>query len=277
MAIYFFNGKLVSAEQLAISPHDLGFSRGYAVFDFLKTYPHHRPFKLQEHVDRLFHSASLIGLQIPWEKADVRGWIMKTLEANETAEEKFIRIIISGGKSSTMLPSEDPTVVILVDPAVQYPEEHYEKGTGVIAVKHTRYIPAAKSNNYIEGVKQTQNAKKLGAIESIYYSETQVFEGSNSNIFALIGGKLLTPASNILEGVTRGVLLQILKLDVSVEVRDFTFSELLSAAEVFLTGSGKEVTPVTRIDNKLVSDGTVGSVTKEVMRQYKVYVSSNLW
>ena len=277
MAINFLNGKLVSSEQLAISPRDLGFSRGYAIFDFLKTYPHHRPFKLSEHIDRLFNSADLIGLQMPWKKEDVQKWVTETLAANETDEEKFIRIMISGGESETMLPQNDPTIVILVDPAVEYPKEHYEKGIGVITVKHSRYTPAAKSNNYIEGVKQTQVAKKSGAVEPVYYSDDYVFEGSNSNIFAVIGGKLLTPANNILEGVTRGVLLDILKLDMPIEIKNFTLDELLGAPEVFLTGSGKEVTPVTRIDDKLVGDGEVGSVTKEVMRQYKEYVYSDLW
>lgn len=277
MATHFLNGKLVSVEELVISPRDLGFSRGYAIFDFLKTYPHHRPFKLREHIDRLFNSANLIGLQMPWSKEDVEKWVKETLDANQTDGEKFIRIMISGGVSETMLPQNDPTIVILVDPAVEYPKEHYEKGIGVITVKHSRYTPAAKSNNYIEGVKQTQLAKKLGAVEPVYYSDAQVFEGSNSNIFAVIDGKLLTSKSNILEGVTRGVLLEIFKLDVSVEVKDFTLDELLGASEVFLTGSGKEITPVTRIDGKPVGNGMVGTVTKEIMRQYKEYVYSDLW
>lgn len=277
MATHFLNGKLVSVEELTISPRDLGFSRGYAVFDFLKTYPHHRPLKLKEHIDRLFNSADLIGLQMPWTKEDVQKWVMETLDANQTAEEKFIRIIISGGESETMLPQNGPTIVILVDPAVEYPKEHYENGIGVITVKHSRYTPAAKSNNYIEGVKQIQVAVKQGAAEPVYYSDDQVFEGSNSNIFAVIGRKLLTPANNILEGVTRGVLLEILKLNMPVEMKNFTLDELLSASEVFLTGSGKEVTPVTKIDGKLVVDGMVGPVTKEVMRQYKEYVYSDLW
>lgn len=277
MGTHFLNGKLVSEEQLVISPRDVGFSRGYAVFDFLKTYPHHRPFKLREHIDRLFNSARLIGLQIPWSKERVQEWVMETLEANQTNGEKFIKIIVSGGVSNTMLPSGSPTMVILIDPAARYPKEQYEKGIGVIAVKHERYNPAAKSNNYIEGVKQTQQAKKIGAVEPVYYSDAQVFEGSNSNIFAVINKTLLTPSSNILEGITRNVLLEILKLDVSVEVRNFTFEELLTASEAFLTGSGKEVTPITSIDGEPLGSGEVGPITKEVMRQYKEYTSSHLW
>lgn len=274
---HFLNGILVSEEQLAISPRDVGFSRGYAVFDFLRTYSHHHPFKLWQHIDRLFNSANLIGLQIPWSKDQVQEWIIETLAANQTNEEKFIKIIISGGVSDSMLPSADPTVVILIDDATKYPDESYENGVGVIAVKHERYTPAAKSNNYIEGVKQAQRAKKIDAVEPIYYSDIQVFEGSNSNIFAVINGKLLTPVSNVLAGITRNVLLEILELSLPIETRDFTIDELLSASEVFLTASGKELTPVTAIDGKPVGDGRVGPVTKEAMHQFQNYTASDVW
>lgn len=275
--IHFLNGKLVPEEELSISPRDIGFSRGYAVFDFLKTYPHHHPFKLQEHIDRLFKSATLIGLEIPWDKDQVKGWVMETLDANKSDDEKFIKILISGGISNTMLPGNTPTIIILIDSATQYPKERYEKGIGITTVKHERYNPEAKSNNYIEGVKQAQKAKKIEAEEPLYYSDKQVFEGSNSNIFALIDGKLLTPTGGILEGITRNVLLEILKLEVPFEVRNFSLNELLEANEAFFTGSGKEITPITSIDGEPLGDGKVGYITKEVMRQYQEYTSSNLW
>ncbi len=275
--IHFLNGKFVPEERLTVSPRDIGFSRGYAVFDFLKTYPYHRPFKLREHIDRLFNSANLIGLQMPWSKEQVQKWVLETLEANKTEEEKFIKIIVSGGVSNTMLPAENPTIMILIDPAVQYSRERYEKGVGVVAVKHERYNFAAKSNNYIEGVKQTQRAKTIGAVEPVYYSDTQVFEGSNSNVFAVINDKLLTPKTNILAGITRAVLLKVLKLNIPIEIRDFTLNELLGANEAFLTASGKEITPITSIDGEPVGNGEVGAITKEVMNQFKEYTLSNLW
>ena len=93
--IYFLNGSLISEKKIAMSPLDIGFSRGYAVFDFLKTYPHHRPFKLLEHVNRLFNSANLIGLQIPWSKEQIKKWVMETLGANQTNDEKFIKIFFA--------------------------------------------------------------------------------------------------------------------------------------------------------------------------------------
>ncbi len=143
--------------------------------------------------------------------------------------------------------------------------------------KHTRYAPEAKSNNYIEGVKQAQVAQKTEAIEAVYCSDEQVFEGSSSNIFALIDGKLLTPRSNVLSGITRGVLLEILKLDVPVEMADFPVKQLLAAKEVFLSGSNKEILPITKIDGNYVGDGRVGNITKEVMKQFKEYTLSDRW
>jgi branched-subunit amino acid aminotransferase/4-amino-4-deoxychorismate lyase len=276
MQTHFLNGKLVSEADLRISPRDVGFSRGYAVFDFLRTY-HHRPFKLAEHIGRLFNSAQLIHLAIPWSREEVSGWVLKTLEANPGDEEKFIKIVISGGISNTLLPSSEPTIVILVDPCTVYPTEYYEKGVGVITVKHERYLPRAKTNNYIEGMKQTQIAKQMGAIEPVYYSDAQVFEACASNIFAVIDGKLVTPKTNILPGITRGVLLEILPLDIPIEVRDFHRDELMNATEVFLTASGKEVVPVTTIDGRSVGGGVVGNISKEVMRQFRAYTLSEKW
>jgi len=276
MSTHFFNGKLVSEAQIAISPRDLGFTRGFAVFDFLRTY-HQKPFKLKEHIERLLSSAQLIGLQIPWSEEQLQEWVVETLDANPSSDEKAIKVIISGGVSNSMVPSGDPTIIILIDAVTQYPKEMYEKGVGVITVKHERYNPRAKSNNYIEGVKQTQEAKKIGAVEPLYYSDTQVFEGSNSNVFAVIGNKLLTPANNILEGVTRAVLLDMLALSMPVEVRDFTYDELLSADEIFLTGSGKEIVPVTAIDGRAIGGGEVGAVTKEVMQQFNAYTRTDAW
>ncbi len=269
--LHFLNGKLVTEEELCISPRDLGFLRGYGVFDFLKTY-HRRPFRLREHIDRLFNSAELIGLKLPWSKEQIEQWVLETLAANPEGE-KFIKIIVSGGVSHSMLPTGEPTLVILIDPAVQYPKENYENGIGVITVQHTRYTPHAKSNNYIEGVKQCQEAAKIGAVEPVYYSNEQVYEGSNSNIFAVIRGKLVTPHGDILAGITRQVLLDILK-DPAVEVKNFTHAELLNAEEVFFTGSGKEVTPITAINGKPVGNGKVGPITKEVIRQFREYTEN---
>lgn len=274
--VHFLNGKLVTEKELLVSARDLGFTRGYAVFDFLITY-HHKPFKLSEHIDRLLHSAKLIGLKVPWSKKQIMQWVQEVLDANKSNEEKAIKIIVSGGVSNTMYMSPTPTILIIVDPHHQTSQQELEKGVNVMTVKHTRYSPEAKTNNYIEAVKMHQHGAKMKAEELFYYDDKQVFEGARSNIFALIDGKLLTPKSNRLAGITRAVLLDILKLDVQVVEKDFTLKKLLSAEEIFFTGSGKEVVPVTKIDGKKVGNGKVGKITKEVLHQFREYTLSGKW
>ena len=275
-SVHLLNGKLVKESELMIPVRDLGFLRGYAVFDFLITY-RRRPFMLEKHVDRLFNSAKLIGLSIPWSKEQVRNLVMKTLAANKDGEEKAIKVILSGGVSDSLLPQGKPTIIILVDPRHSYPPKIFEEGVRVITVKHNRYSPEAKTNCYIEGVRQVQVATKSGAIEPIYFDDKQIFEGATCNIFAVIKGKLLTPKSNILPGITRDTLLKHFKSSISMRVADFSRGELMKASEVFLTASNKEVMPVTKIDGRRVGKGDVGPVTKEAMKQFAEFTASKKW
>jgi len=275
--IHFLNGKFVSEKDLLISPRDLGYSRGYAVFDFLITYQQ-RPFLLQKHIDRLFLSAETIGLSIPWSKEEISQLTMETLNANTALSgEKVIRISISGGPSLTLTPPDSPTILITIDPHVPCPSEHYNNGVGVMTVAFQRYQPSAKTNNYIEAIRHFRKLTTPQIDEIIYHSDNMVREGTRSNIFALIDDKLLTPKTNILKGVTREVLLSTLKLEIPVIAEDFSIDTLRAATEVFITATGKGVMPVTMIDNDLVGGGTVGQITKEVMRQHQAFIHSNQW
>lgn len=275
---HFLNGKFVLEKDLLISPRDLGYSRGYAVFDFMVTYQH-RPYLLQKHIDRLFSSAEAIALFIPWSKEEISSWIMKTLEINMPINgEKVIRISISGGPSFTLAPPSVPTILITVDPHIPCPLEHYMDGVTAKLVEFQRYQPQAKTNNYIEAIRCLRKPDTTPYIDEIvYHSSGMVREGSRSNVFAVINGKLVTPKTGILEGMTRSTLLSILELSIPVEVEDFSVDAFLAATEVFITATGKEVMPIIQIDDISVGDGNVGPITKEVMRQHHDYVRSNQW
>jgi len=271
--MHFLNGKLVPEKELLISPRDLGFSRGYAVHDFIVTY-NHKPFKLSEHVERLFKSAEIMGIRIPWTKTQIGTWVRETLDKNSKDIELTIRIFITGGISSSMHQADTPTLIMIVSPRSFKPASDYEKGIKVKAVSYKRPYSDAKTNFYIEGVRQLSKEENDNIAEILYYDSTQVFEGAGSNIFAVMNGKLVTPKSNIVEGITRNTLLEILKLPIPVEVRDFTFEELLKAKEIFITGSNSEVRGVVEINGTEVGNGKVGEITKAVIKQYKEYIFS---
>lgn len=268
---HFLNGKIVDEDSLLISPRDLGFTRGYAVFDFLITY-NGKPFKLDSHIDRLFNSAAHIHLSIPWTKEQIKEWVAATLEANPPGE-KTIKIIISGGISDFILPKTEPTIIIMVDARYMYPASLYENGIAVKTVKFKRTNPAAKTNNYIKAISEMLTFEKH-IEDAIYYDDTQVYEPTTSNLFAVIDGKLATPKSEILPGITKEVLLEILRLDIPVVEEDFKIEDLMGASEVFMTSSNREIAPVVVIDGKQIGDGKVGPVCREVMKQFKEHTSA---
>lgn len=272
---HFLNGRFVKDDELLISPKDLGFTRGYSVADFLVTH-NHNLFKLFEHVDRLFKSAEIIGLQIPWTKEQIVDWAKETIDKNNKDTEKTLKIIVSGGISHSMHQVGIPTIVMIVDDYALQPSSYYENGVKAIAVKYMRQYPQAKHTNYVEAIRQLSKVPEQDINEVIYYDDLQVFEGAGCNLFAVINDKLVTPKSNIVEGITRNVLLEILKQNIPFVVRDFTFNELLGATEVFLTGSSKKVRGVVEINGSPVGNGKVGEITKEVAKQYNDYIKSTI-
>lgn len=267
--IHFLNGRFVTDTDLLISPKDLGYTRGYAVADFLVTH-NKKPFRLNEHVDRLYRSAEIIGLSIPWSKEQVIAWANETLDKNDKTIEKTLKMILSGGVSHSMHQAEIPTLIMIVSEYTPPPSSYYEKGVKAIAVHYKRQYPEAKHTHYVEAIRQM--AGKSDIDEVIYYDESQVFEGAGCNLFAVIDNKLVTTKTNIVEGMTRRVLLEVLTLKIPVEVRDFSYDDLLRASEIFLTGSSKKIRGVVELNGKPVGNGKVGEITKEAYRQYMDYI-----
>lgn len=197
--IHFLNGEFVKEENLLISPRDLGYSRGYGVFDFLITY-NQRPFLLDKHINRLFSSAKKLSLTIPWSQKVVSEWVLQTLKKNShILGEKVIRISISGGVAYGLKPNTSPTIIITVDSHIPCPDLDYINGVEIKLEEFQRYMPEAKSNNYIQAIKSFQELSTDLIDEIIYYSNNMVLEGTRCNIFALINGNFLTPKDNILK------------------------------------------------------------------------------
>lgn len=269
--IHFLYGKFVSDDELYISPRDLGFARGYAVYDFLVTY-NNKPFKLAEHVERLVKSAEIIGLIIPWSKDQISTWVIETLDKNDQNIEKTVSLYLSGGVGAYMHQINRPTLLIIIDEKKSLPSSHYENGVKTKAVKYNRPYPEAKTTCYIEGIRQLSKIENNSITDIIYYGDSQVFEGAGTNLFALINGKLMTPKSHILEGITRNTLLEMLQLDLTISVEDFALSELLAADEIFISGSYSGIRGVVQINDKVIGNGKVGEITKEVSKQYKNYL-----
>ncbi|HEY5600042.1 MAG TPA: aminotransferase class IV, partial [Candidatus Manganitrophaceae bacterium] len=171
-----------------------------------------------------------------------------------------------------------PTLVILARRFKGYPSEFYEKGVSAAIVQVRRTPPAAldpafKSISFLNNVQAKIEANRRGAFEGIFLSlDGYLAEGTVSNLFWVRKGKLKTPAPGVglLEGVTRGVVLQLAKKSgVRTEEGRFRPSDLLKAEEAFLTNSGVELAPLTEVEGKAIGGGKPGPITRQLHQAFK--------
>ncbi len=275
MDTYYVDGVFVPEDQAVISVKDLAVLRGFGVFDFLITY-NKRPFYLEAHVKRLQNSADKIGLKLNHTGAQICEIVEETVRRNTHHEESNIRILYTGGISSDgVTPEGNGKLLVMVTPKLELPGWWYTDGVKIITLDIERFIPGAKSTNYLSAVWALQQAHQEGAIESIYVDRHhRLLEGTTTNFFFFKEGKLITPPSDILPGITRSVILELVKDHFEVQLRDVHKEELETMEEVFITASNKEVVPVIQIDQTGIGDGKPGEKTRKVMRLFQEYTTA---
>ncbi len=269
MDIYYNDGHFVPADKAVISVSDLALLRGYGVFDFLRTY-NGRPFYLDAHIQRLETSAALIDLELPWSREDLCAIVNDTLAQNSHPESN-VRILVTGGESlDGLMPIGKSRLIVMVSKLIPPPAAWYERGVKLSTSHIPRLFPGAKSTNYIAGIRALAAARKAGAVESLYVGRnSQMLECVTSNFFGFIGGKLVTPSSDILPGITREVVLGLSREVFDVHIRDMHLQELDTLDEAFITSSTKEVLPVVQVDDKRIGNGLPGPGTRRLMALFK--------
>ncbi len=267
----YLNGQMIVERDLRIDPYDLGFLRGYAVFDFMTTV-NLKPFLPEGHYQRLVKSAQTLKLEVPVNFQDYQQILNQLLKKNAIYP-ATIRTIITGGVSPDGLSlGPQPTFLILIKEYHPFPAELYTQGAKVITVDYARYLPLIKTTHYIEAVRHQTAKQQAQATEIIYTKDNQVYEASTSNVFIVKDGQISTTKEGILSGITRGLVLDLLHNHFKVQERELSVKELLAADEVFLTASGKNVMPVTQVDKQQIGTGQVGEMTKKVMQMYADYL-----
>ena len=266
--IYYVDGKFVPDSEAVFPINDLGLLRGYGCFDFMRTY-NGRVIFIQDHVQRLFRSATQIGIELPLSESELIQLVEETLRRNPPVESN-VRILVTGGTSPDFItPQGRPRIAIMVAPLSQYPPAWYAEGAKIITVAHTRAIPGAKTIDYIRAIMVLAEARQKGAIEAVYVDpDGFVREGTTSNIFAFIGDRLVTPGMDILNGITRQKVLGLAEGIYSVDIRDLRRRELVHADEVFITSSNRLIVPIARVDDEVIGAGRPGERTRAVMQAF---------
>ena len=277
MKIYL-DGKFVEKQDAKISVFDHGLLYGDGAFEGIRSYDS-LIFKCEEHVDRLFETAEAIELVIPLSKDEIIQRIADTLKENNLTD-AYIRVIVTRGIGDLGLDPKKcngkPSLIIIADKIVLYPEKFYSNGMEIITVKIKRNHPEAlhpklKTLNYLNNILAKIEAGKEGYIEAIMLDhEGYVAECTGDNIFLIKDGNMFTPNRGILIGITRNTVMDIAKEEgISTEERLIELDEVYTADECFLTGTAAEIIPVVKVDDRVIGSGKPGVITKKMITLFK--------
>ncbi len=282
MKIYI-DGKFYERSEAKISVFDHGLLYGDGIFEGIRIY-NGTVFKLKEHIERLFDSARAILLDIPMRPEDMERAVLETVRTNDRRD-GYIRLIVTRGEGQLGLdPSQcpKPSVIIIAGDIQLYPKEYYESGIAVVTAASRRMPadsldPRVKSLNYLNNIMAKIEAKQAGCFEAVMLNrEGYVCECTADNIFVIRSGILLTPAPHYgaLDGITRKSVIETAE-NSGIPVREnaLTRYDLYCADECFMTGTGAEIMPVTKIDGRVIGDGKSGPVTKRLIEGFRKLVS----
>jgi branched-chain amino acid aminotransferase len=275
----YLNNRFVSKEEAKISVFDHGFLYGDGVFETLRGY-RGKVLMLGEHIARLEQSAARLHIPMPVKRSRLSAIVAESLELNKLAD-AYLRITVSRGLGEIGLDPalcKNPTLVVIAKPFEPYPESFYTDGVSVAVVQTRRNLPEAmpphvKSLNYLNNILAKMEATALGAHDAVLLNhQGEVAEGTTSNVFVALGGRLLTPAHDcgILAGITRNLVLRLAReLEIPTEETRLTAADLPIADECFLTNTTVEVLPVTQVDGQKIGDGRPGEMTRRLHASFR--------
>ncbi len=261
--IAYVNNTFIEEEKATLQVGDLALQRGYAAFDYLRTL-NSAPLFLDDYMDRFFRSAHAMHLQPQQSKEDLKA-LIEELNKKNGLSQSGIRMILTGGYSPDSYQPTTPNLVLLQQPLQLPPAEKFNVGVKVITHAYQRELPEVKSTNYLMGIWLQQQVRAHHAADVLYHQNGMVSEFPRANVFIVTkNGKLVTPAQNILKGITRMKLLQLATKDFEVEERAVHIDEVKEAAEVFMTSTTKRLLPISQIDDVPIGTGHVGPVTTQL-------------
>ena len=262
----FINNDFVEEGKAVLQAGDMAVQRGYGVFDFFRT-RNNKPLFLDDYLDRFFNSAKEMFIIIPLGREDLKENIYRLMAMNNMPE-SGIRITATGGYSADSYSVAEGNIIIQQQPLIQPSEEKFLNGVKVITYPYMRDLPHIKSINYLMGVWLQKQLKEKQLDDVLYFQNNIITEFPRSNVFIVTQDReLVTPAHNVLAGITRKKILQLAPDIILTSTRDVLTDELKNATEVFMASTTRRILPVTEIDGEKVGDGKPGSITTRLYKR----------
>jgi len=276
----YVNGIITPAHEAVVPVYDHGFMYGEGVYETLRTY-NKVPFLFDLHTRRLRASAGYLNLRVPFDDEALAGWIDATVAAAGEMREAYIRILLTRGVGELTYDIDAtpaPSLIIIVKPIEEPPQRAETEGIRIALVSILRNHPGSvnpiiKANNLLNNAMAMQEANRRGAEEALMCNyRGELTECSQSNFFMVREGAILTPPSTagLLEGITRKFVLELAR-DEGIETREATLmpEDLETAGEAFITGTTREVSPVTRVDDRPIGTGKPGPTSLRLLKVYR--------
>jgi len=279
----WMNGELVPWDEAKVHVLTHTLHYGLGVFEGIRCYKcvdgRSGIFRLREHIDRLFQSALIAQIEIPFSKEEIEEACKEIVRVNGLDEAYIRPLVFIGEGVMGVHPHDNPIRVAIIawKWGAYLGEEALKNGTRAKTSSFIRHHPNAMMTkakicgNYVNSVLAKREVTRLGYDEAILLDpEGYVAEGSGENIFLVKHGIIkTTPPTTILPGITRDTVIKLAKdRGYTVIEERFTRDELYIADEVFLTGTAAEITPVREIDDRPIGNGKPGKITKELQELY---------
>ncbi|MEG3591996.1 MAG: branched-chain amino acid transaminase [Pseudomonadota bacterium] len=278
----WFDGELVPWRDanVHILTHTLHYGMG--VFEGVRAYETESGtaiFRLQDHTDRLFESAKIVGLKIPYDKKTLNQ-AQRSVVKNNELKSAYIRPICFYGSEGMGLRADNLKVHCAIaawEWGTYLGKENIEKGIKIKTSSYTRHFvkedmcKAKINGNYVLSMLALEEALKAGYDEALLLDiDGYVAEGSGENIFVIKDNAIYTPTlTAALNGVTRRTVFELAdSIGLKVLEKQIDIKEVEDADEAFFTGTAAEVTPIRKLDDKKVGDGKRGPVTKKLQELY---------
>jgi branched-chain amino acid aminotransferase len=281
--LIWFDGQLVPWREAKV--HALAYSLHYGMgaFEGIRAYQTDQGpaiFRLAEHTDRLFNSTHILGMQIPFSKAEINEAVQAVVKQNNLAS-AYIRPLCFYGCGTDMGLRAKQLQTHLTIAAWAWPsymgEEATANGIKVRTSSYTRHhvnITLCKAKaiaNYTNSILALKEANDSGCEEALLLdNEGYVTEGSGENIFLVTQGELHTPElTSCLDGITRNCVFHFAEeLNLKVKERRITRDEIYIAEEAFFTGTAAEIVPIQSLDGRVIGNGQRGPVTQHIQQLY---------
>ncbi|MHA1237678.1 MAG: branched-chain amino acid transaminase [Candidatus Odinarchaeia archaeon] len=286
----WMDGKLVKWDNAVVHIKTHALHYGTGVFEGIRGYAFNDNvyiFRINDHWDRLFYSAKLYRMNIPYTKEQLTEAVKETIKACKIKETCYIRPIAFRGVGPFGLnPMKSPIqVAIYAIPFGEYlGEGALERGVTCKISSWERISPRAlppdakACGNYLNSVLARLEANECGYDEAILLDHRgYICEGSGENIFMIKNGEVLTPPlyTSNLRGITRDTVMTLFKEEFGIQVieTDVTRMALYNMDEVFICGTAGEITPVVKIDHVTIGDGKPGPITRKMQKAYSDVVN----